>query len=70
MNPINDAVRAMPLLLTYTRPAKEPRVILRYYLPLDVGTLADLGLPKDLSASEAERLCALVMSLAVPETWH
>lgn len=68
MNPIADAVRVMPLLLTYA--PKEPRVILHYYLPLDVGTLADLGLPKDLSASEAERLCALVMSLAVPEAWH
>ena len=70
MNAIDEAVRSMPLLLTYTRPPKAPRAMLRYYLPLDSRTLPDLSLPRDLSGDEAVRLCTLVMSLAVPESWQ
>ena len=46
------------------RPSQEPRAFLPYEIPLRPGVQARLVLPVDLTAAEAERLCAVIRSVA------
>ena len=45
------------------------RKILEYRVPLDArgGEVAHLFLPHDLTAAEAERLCAMIRTLVIPD---